>query len=101
MDRIIKALETEKDHADTSLENEDCSLYETDGQYRAYIDGLDFAINQITDTSYVTAPSTWAISFADGRIIKISAGDIMSCLNKLIEYGEPIEEAVKFECLPE
>ena len=101
MDRIIKALETEKDHADALLENKDCSLYETEGQYNAYIDGLDFAINKITDTSYVTAPSTWVILFADGHITKIPAGDILSCLNKLIEYGEPIEEAVKFECLPE
>lgn len=101
MDRIIKALETEKDHADALLANKDCSLYETEGQYNAYIDGLDFAINKITDTSYVTAPSTWAILFADGHITKIAAGDILACLNKLIEYGEPIEEAVKFECLPE
>lgn len=101
MDRIIKSLETERDHADELLENNDCSLYETEGQYRAYIDGLDFAINRMTDTSYVTSPSSWAITFADGHIIKIPAGDILSCLNKLIEYGDPIEEAVKFECLPE
>lgn len=101
MDRIIKALETEKDHADTLLEHVDCSLYETEGEYKAYIDGIDFAINQITDTSYVISPSTWAITFADGHILKIPAGDIISCLNKLIEYNETIEEVVKFECLPE
>ena len=39
--------------------------------------------------------------FADHRTIQIKAGEIVSCVNELLKLGEPIEEVVKFECLPE
>lgn len=76
-------------------------LYKTDTEYKAYLNGLNFALDVIKDISYVTAPSTWEIMFADHRTIQIKAGEIVSCVNELLKLGEPIEEVVKFECLPE
>lgn len=83
---------------ETQKENE---LYKTDAEYKAYLDGLNFALDVIKDTSYVIAPSTWEITFVDSRIIRVQAGEIVSCINELLKLGEPIEEVVKFECLPE
>lgn len=83
---------------ETQKENE---LYKTDAEYKAYLDGLNFALDVIKDTSYVIAPSTWEITFVDSRIIRVQAGEIVSCINELLKLGESIEEVIKFECLPE
>lgn len=76
-------------------------LYKTDAEYKAYLNGLNFALDVIKDTSYVTAPSTWEIMFSDCRTIQVQEGEIVSCINELLRLGEPVEEVVKFECLPE
>lgn len=101
MRKIIETLKNEMDQADTYMIEGDCTMYGTSAEYQAYIDGIDFAVNTIKDTSYVTTPSTWEITYCDGRKIKVKAGDIISCINELIRQGEPVEEVVTFNCLPE
>ena len=97
----IKILKKERKQAENYMLEGDSTMYETEAAYQAYIDGLSFAIKEIEDTSYVTSPSIWNISFVDGRQIEINAGDIKSCLIELMKAGEPLEEVVTIDCLPD
>lgn len=99
MERIIKEITNEIDKAEDYIIHNDCTIYETESNYQAYIDGLNFVLSKIKDTSYVTSPSIWDITFVDNRKIKIKAGDIVSCLNELIEMNESIDEIVTLNCL--
>ena len=97
----IKILKKERKQAENYMLEGDSTMYETEAAYQAYIDGLSFAIKEIEDTSYVASPSIWNISFVDGRQIEINAGDIKSCLIELMKAGEPLEEVVTIDCLPD
>lgn len=98
MEKFIKIIEKEIKKAETLCEAGDPQLYETEAEYRAYIDGLEFALNKITDTLYVTSPSRWIVKFTCGTVLQVKAGDVTSCLNKVILLNYNTEEIVSMEC---
>lgn len=73
--------------------------------YNESLSKLETIVNSITGLKYSLCKrkydSKWQVTFVDGRIINIAAGDISSAIYQLKMLYEPLDEVIKLECLPE
>lgn len=95
MDKLT-IIKKEMEQAFEYMQSGDCTMFETEAAYQAYMDGLAFALNVLGSYNKECA-SRWKVTFVDGTEKIVEAGDVLSVISQIDNY----EEIVTFDCLPE